>query len=336
VGPRPAVRPGYREALPHMSFQFVPATKVGCKARIALAGVAGAGKTFTALEIAKGLDRGDSRLGLIDTDRQAARKYADVFGFDWLGMTSFDPDDLTRATIAAAEQGIGTLIVDTWSPFWSGVDGMLDKVNNANTSFEGWRQMRPVERRMFDALLGYPGHVIVTMRVKTEYVVETNSAGKAEPRRIGLKPEQRDNTENEFDVFIDLDDAGTVARVSKTRCPELAGKSWSRPGAAVGEAVQAWLDRAAVGHPLNPHEVRAWALDETDMAALRARYEALEEYGQLGAVVYDRNGETLIAVGDLLTNRARELRQGKERAARAAAAAEEARPGPAAEQQGAR
>src|SRR3954471_18415056 len=100
-------------------FEFVPATKAGSKARIALLGTAGSGKTYTALRIAAGLDRGETRLGLIDTDREAARKYADVFGFHWLGMKSFSPDDLTRATIAAAQQGVGTLIVDTVSPFWS-------------------------------------------------------------------------------------------------------------------------------------------------------------------------------------------------------------------------
>lgn len=271
--------------------------------------------TWSALEIANGLERGDGQLGLIDTDRGSARKYADVFAFQWLGMTAFDPDDLTKATIAAAEQNIGTLIVDTWSPFWSGADGMLDQVGRANSNFEGWRQMRPVERRMFDALLGYPGHVIVTMRVKTEYVVETNDKGRAEPKRIGLKPEQRDGTEHEFDVVLDLDDFGTVARVSKTRCPELAGKVFTRPGAALGETVQAWLDREAVGHLLNPQEVRAWALDETDVVVLRERYEALEAVGQLDAVVYDRAG-ALTGIGTLLTDRAREIRKEQELAAR--------------------
>lgn len=301
-----------------MTFTFQPATKAGTKARIALMGPAGAGKTWTALEIAKGLDRGDGRLGLIDTDRQSARKYSDVFAFDWVGMTSFSPESLVRATIDAAEQGIGTLILDTWSPFWGGVDGMLDRVGQANSSFEGWRMMRPVERQMMDALLGFPGHVIVTMRVKTEYVVETNAQGRAEPRRVGLKPEQRDGIEHEFDVVLDLDDFGTHARVAKTRCPELAGKVFRHPGLDVGETVQAWLDREAVGQPLNPHEVRAYALENDDIVALRERFEALEALGQLEAVVYDRDGESLIGIGTLLTNRAREIRQAGERAARRA------------------
>jgi hypothetical protein len=299
-------------------FEFVPATKAGSKARIALMGVAGAGKTWTALEIAKGLERGDQAVGLIDTDRRQARKYADVFSFQWMGMTTFDPDDLTRATIAAAQQNIGTLIVDTWTPFWSGPDGMLDRVGQASSSFEGWRNMRPVERRMFDALLGYPGHVIVTMRQRTEYVVERNENGRMEPKRVGLKPEQRDGVEHEFDVVLDLDNHGAIARVGKTRCPDLAGKVFTYPGAEVGEAIQTWLGRDAVGEPLNPLQIAGWALQQDDLDALRARRDALAQAGQLDAPVYQRDGETLTSIGELLTERARELRRAAEVQARRA------------------
>lgn len=300
-----------------MSFQFVPATKQGSRARIALNGTAGAGKTWTALEIAKGLlIPDDARVGLIDTDRGSARKYADVFKFQWLGMTAYNPDDLVRATIAAAEQNIGTLIVDTGSAFWSGVDGMLDRVGSANTNFEGWRQNRPVERRMMDALFGYPGHVIITLRTKAEWVVEAADNGRMAPRRVGTKPDQRDGIEHEFDVVLDLADAGESARVTKTRCPELANRSFRHPGEDVGEIVQAWLDRDAVGEPLNPLHVASWVLETEDRDALRERYEALTEAGQLDAVVYDRDGSTLVAIGELVLQRARELRKAEELAQR--------------------
>lgn len=293
-------------------FDFEPATKQGSKARIALIGGPGAGKTWTALQIAQGLDSRPGDIGVIDTDRRSARKYADVFTFRTIAMHTYDPADLTRASIAAAEQGVGCLIVDTWSPFWGGADGMLDKVGSHASNFEGWRHMRPVERQMFDALLGYPGHVIVNLRTKVEYVVEANDKGKMEPKRIGLKPEQRDGIEYEFDVVVDLDAGGSTARVSKTRCPELTGRTFVRPGVEFGETVQAWLDRAAAGDPLNPHEIRAWALQEPrELDELRERRDALDAAGQLDAVVYDRAGE-LVSVGVLLTNLAREVRRAAE------------------------
>jgi hypothetical protein len=290
-------------------FTFQRATKAGCKARIALVGGPGSGKTWTALSIAQGL-RNPGRVGVIDTDRHSAKKYADRFDFDWLGMTTYDPADLTRATIAAREQHITTLIVDTMSPFWSGAEGMLDRVGGYSSSFEGWRNMRPIERQMMDALLGYDGHVIICLRTKVEYVVETNDKGRAEPRRIGMKPEQRDGVEYEVDVLGDLDNAGQAMRIGKTRCPELAGKVYTQPGLEVGEAVQAWLDRDAVGDTLNPHTVRDWALaDGRTLGELRERYEALSAAGQLDAVVYGLDGTALVGIGPLITERARTIKK---------------------------
>lgn len=302
-------------------YKFTKATKAGSKARIALIGGPGSGKTWTALEIVKGLETPPgTRPGLIDTDRQSAKKYADVFDFQWIGMSTFDPTELTRAVIDAGQQGIDPLIVDTWSPFWEGQDGMLDQVNRASTSFEGWRQMRPVERQMFDALLAYQGHVVVTLRTKIKYVVETNDQGKAEPRRVGIQPIQRDGIEYEFDVVADLESAGAILRVSKTRCPELANAVFTRPTGEVGERVQSWLNRAAHGELLSPHTVRDWALaDGRTFEELGERYRELEAVGQGDAVVYDVTGEKLISIAALLRERGHLLRREQERAAARAA-----------------
>lgn len=297
-------------------FEFVAATKQGSKARVALIGGPGSGKTFSALTIAQGLDGGAATIGVIDTERESARKYADMFEFRWVGMNAFNPDDLTLATLEAAQQGIDVLIVDTWSPFWGGEDGMLDRVGGFASSFEGWRQMRPVERRMVNALLGYPGHVIVNMRTKTEYVVERNDNGKMEPKRVGTKPEQRDGVEYEFDVVCDLDNAGALMRVSKSRCPELAGQVFAHPSAQVGEAIQAWLDRDAVGEPFNPRTVREWALTQQSLEQLRAKYVELAQRGQIDAVVHNLHEDKPITLGQLLNDRAAVLKQQAARAGR--------------------
>lgn len=307
-----------------MDFTFVPATKAGAFARIALVGGPGAGKTWTALELAQGLTF-DGPIGVIDTERGSARKYADAFSFGWLGFTTYDPDDLTRAVIAAGRQGVGCLIVDTLSPFWAGTSGMLDRVGEASSSFEGWRKMRPIERRMIDSLLAFPGHVIVTMRTKVEYVVERNDAGKAEPKRVGLKPEQRDGIEYEFDAVADVDRAGGVFRVTKTRCPELAEYVTAKPTRDVGARVQAWLDRDAVGLPLNPQTVRDWAIERDDQgrwtrtpAELGERHAALAAVGQLDAAVYDHTDQ-LTGVGELLVGISRDIKRTARQAERQAA-----------------
>ncbi|HZE34069.1 MAG TPA: ATP-binding protein, partial [Actinoallomurus sp.] len=185
------------------AFTFAPATKEAAKARIALAGPSGSGKTYTALVTARALAAG-GKVAVIDTERESASLYADEFTFDTLNMHAYDPRDLVKALGAAGAAGYAVVIVDSLSHFWMGSGGMLEQVDHAakrsygGNSFGGWKEARPMERQMIDALLGYPGHVIVTMRTKTEWVVQENERGRKEPKKIGTKPEQRDGIEYEF------------------------------------------------------------------------------------------------------------------------------------------
>lgn len=282
------------------NFTFQDATKDGSYARIGLAGPPGSGKTWSALEIAKAFT---DRPYLIDTERRSAAKYSDRFRFRHLVYNTFDPEDLTRGVLAAGQQGAELLIIDTWSPFWAGTDGMLDRVGKENSSFEGWRKLRPVERTMMDAIFGAPMHVIVTMRVKVEYTMQQNGKGKMEPVRVGMTPEQRNGVEYEFDVFADMDDAGRVCRITKTRCPELAETTHERPTEELGHTIRAWLERDAVGMPLNPFTVRDWMLQpERTPAELDAKIEELTRAGQLTFVIEAPNGQ-LFALGDALVSR---------------------------------
>jgi hypothetical protein len=204
---------------------FTRATKKQAKARLAFDGPSGSGKTYTSLRIATVLGE---RIAHIDTEHRSASKYADLFAFDTLQLDRYDPQLLVDALAVAAAEGYDVVIVDSLSHFWMGIDGMLEQVDKAakrvagGNSFGGWKEMRPVERKMIEALLAYPGHVIVTMRTKTEWVVEKDDRGRSVPRKIGLKAEQRDGIEYEFDIVGDLDLENELI-VSKTRCPALTG-----------------------------------------------------------------------------------------------------------------
>lgn len=276
-------------------FTFVPATKQGAYARVALVGPSGSGKTYTALTIAKAF--GES-VGVIDSENGSAAKYSDEFAFRHLVMTDFDPAKLTAALAAAAEQGINPLIIDSGSHYWEGSGGMLEQVDRAaarsgrGNNFEGWKEMRPVEREMFAAILAYPGHVIMTLRVKTDYVVELNANGKQAPKKVGLRPIQREGIEYEFDVVADMDDARFT--VSKSRCPDLTGAVIDRPTTEVGYKVIEWLNRGAVGAPDNPLTIRDWATDEArTLDELRTKYdEVLGKPALSGAPVRDHDGKT--------------------------------------------
>lgn len=221
---------------------FVKATKQQSRLRLALYGPSGSGKTYTALTIAKELG---APVAVIDTERGSASKYAgDVADFDVLELTSFEPENYVRAMREAAAAKYPTLVIDSLSHAWMGKGGLLDQADQKGGRFDAWKVLTPKQHALIDAILGYPGDVIVTMRTKTEYVVETNSNGKAAPRKVGLAPIQKDGVEYEFDVAGSMS-VDNVLTIEKTRCPALQGRSIRHPGADVAKELRAWLSDGA-------------------------------------------------------------------------------------------
>lgn len=271
---------------------FHPATRTASKARIALAGPSGSGKTYTALAFAHTL--GD-RVAVIDTERGSASKYAGLNGwaFDTVTPDSFSPDSLVALLGEAAEYDV--VVVDSLSHYWMGVDGMLeqaDKLKSRNNTFSGWKEARPAERRMIDALVSHPGHVIVTMRTKTEYVIEENERGKKEPRKVGMKPEQREGIEYEFDVVGELDFDNTLT-VSKSRIHTLAKAVVPMPGAEFAEKIADWLSEGVqVPTPIEYRDRLLAASTSDEVGAIGAEIRAHQMGG--AAVVVDGVTGTLL------------------------------------------
>lgn len=284
---------------------FAPATRQAAKARLALCGPSGSGKTYTALALAHGL--GD-HIAVIDTERGSASKYVGVndWQFDTVAPDSFSPDHLTALLAEASAGGYEVVVVDSLSHYWMGVDGMLEQVDrrSGSSSFSGWKEARPIERRMVDALIAYPGHVIVTMRTKTEYVIEDDARGKKVPRKVGMKPEQREGIEYEFDVVGDLDHTNTLT-VSKARIPTLAHVVVPQPGEDLARTIRDWLSEGQeVPDALAIREqVLSDSVTVTDLVELGAKVKGLRLDA---ASVTDAAGNPTSLV-DLIRDRWREM-----------------------------
>lgn len=221
---------------------FKKATKAQSRLRMALDGPSGSGKTFTALSIAKHLG---SRIALIDTERGSASKYASDFDFDVCELQSFSPANYIAQLHEAGKAGYDVVIVDSLSHAWTGQGGCLDQVDAVASMAKGntyvaWRKITPQHNALIDAILQSPCHVIVTMRTKTEYVMETNERGKQTPRKVGLAPVQREGMEYEFDVVGDID-LDHRLMVSKTRCAALDGYACVKDGEKIAGVLKAWL-----------------------------------------------------------------------------------------------
>lgn len=294
---------------------FTQATKEQAKARLALQGPSGSGKTYTALLVAQ---EWGNKTGVVDTENRSALKYADEFDFKHLPLTTYDPSVLIQVLAMATAEQFDTLIIDSFTHFWSGADGMLEQVEKAakrvagGNSFGGWKEMRPIERRMLGAMLAFDGHLIITMRSKTEWTIEENDRGRKVPRKIGLKADQREGLDYEMDVVGEMDLDNTLT-ITKSRCRPLSGAVISKPGKEFADTLLAWLDQGEVR--ATPATFRQRALDaRTDVAVLRALLDEATRHGLVHAPVAaeDGSGTTL---GDFITTLGRAASRPAEAAA---------------------
>ena len=286
---------------------FVRASKQQARLRMALVGPAGSGKTYTALSVATQLGK---RVAVIDTEHGSASKYASgkPFDFDVLELTDFNPQRYIDAIHEAERAGYDVLVIDSLTHAWVGRGGALEMKDNASrragvNSFTAWRDVTPLHNALIDAMLQSPCHIVMTMRVKTEYVVEKDEkTGRSIPRKIGLAPVQRDGLEYEADIVGDLDIENTLT-ITKTRCPELAGKCLQKPGADLARTLLAWLSDGAPAaapevaappaDPLSPGvDVPAMAMPPTD--AVRLAWEKLK--AERGDAAKEAWGAAVIAV----------------------------------------
>lgn len=226
-------------------FQFERAVKNKEKLRLALDGVTGGGKTWTSLTIGSFLAfKEGGKIAVIDSERSSAKKYASDFEFDHLTLPDYDPRTYTAAIKSAINAGYAVIIVDSLSHAWEGTLEMKDAEaarSRSHDSYIAWRKVTPVHNELIDTMLRAPAHVIVTMRSKMEYVHGQDDSGKTKVEKVGLKPQQREGVEYEFDIVGDMEPDNTLI-VSKTRCSALNGKIFKRPGDDLAQVIWEWLN----------------------------------------------------------------------------------------------
>jgi hypothetical protein len=227
---------------------FVKAEKSKAKLRMALFGTAGSGKTFTALRVATGIAKAvNSRIAVIDTERGSASKYADRFDFDTLELLPPTLDNYINAFKDAEKAGYKVLVIDSLSHGWQElleeIEALAKQRYNGNT-FRAWGEGTPKQREFVDAMLAFNGHIIASMRAKTDYIISDDGKGKMKPQRVGLAPEQGKGIEYEFDLLAEIN-AEHYATVIKDRTGKYQDKGIEKPGEEWGAELVAWLNEGA-------------------------------------------------------------------------------------------
>jgi hypothetical protein len=225
-----------------------PAVKSAAKARIAIYGVGGSGKSLSALMIARGLVGEEGTIAVLDTEGGTASIYADRFDFSTIVMNApFATTRFRDAVDNASAAGFDCLIVDGISPFWDGPGGVLELVDLGKKRGGGWADGTPAQQIMQQAISTCPIHIILTMRAKSDTVIEMVN-GKATPRKVGMKYVQRDSIEYEVSWLFYADKDHSLTIDKQRGMEELDGitigadtRQRPEPAEALGGRIRAWL-----------------------------------------------------------------------------------------------
>jgi hypothetical protein len=223
---------------------FTRAEKKKSKLRLAIYGPSGAGKTLSSLLIAKGIG---GSIALIDTEHGRAAIYADRAEYDTLELQDKTISGYITAINAAAQAGYQILVIDSLSHAWKELIEEMDRITDKKfkgNSFRAWSEGTPQQNRMIDAILKYPGHIIATMRSKTEYVVEQVN-GKSAPRKIGLAPEQGKGLEYEFNLLLAINQNHFATIEKDNTGGDFQDVEIDKPGVEFGKQLVALLDGSA-------------------------------------------------------------------------------------------
>lgn len=249
------------------------------KLKIALTGVSGSGKTYSALRLARGIVGAEGKILVVDTEGRSARLYKNKIihqgvPIDYTHIRLVPPyriEDYFEAINMAETKGFDVLILDSISHAWNGSGGLLERHDDVSKrmsgkSFNAWSEITPLHNEFISRIINAEVHIIATMRSKTDYLVSTNENGKMSPQKIGLAPIQREGMDYEFDIVLDIDKSH-LATASKDRTSELDGNVFLITE-AVGERIGTWVEERIAALP-ETQDKKAFGVDMSEILNLK-------------------------------------------------------------------
>ncbi len=248
---------------------FRPALRTEAKPLIGLYSESGAGKTYSALLLARGFVGPTGTIGMIETEAGRGEAYAEVIpgGYNVIPIRDdFSPERYGEAITAAEKAGCEALIIDSASHEGEGAGGVLSMAAaNQEKGKKGvlvWQQPKMSHQREFMLrLLATPiPLVVVCMRAKYPMQEKKKPSGEKEwVRSEDLEPKQAD------DILFEMFGHGWIEkhthkfRGTKYTLPELRqvlidGEPISL---ATGERLAAWAKGGTVKAQTWPERIAA-------------------------------------------------------------------------------
>ena len=228
--------------------QLRKATRQKAKIRLGLSAVAGGGKTYSALLIAKGMCGDWSKVAIIDTENGSGDLYCHLGDYNVISLQApYEPERYIEAIKACEAGGMEVIIIDSITHEWDGKGGCLeivDRLTQASThknSYIAWGKVTPRHQSFIDSILQSKCHIITTVRRKQDYEMTKGGDGKIKVEKAGLKEITREGFEYELTVNLELDH-GHHATASKDRTGLFSGKPEFIPSEATGQMIAEWCE----------------------------------------------------------------------------------------------
>jgi hypothetical protein len=200
-------------------------------------------------------------------------------------------------------------VIDSLSHAWRELTEEVDRLTLSSTSknsFLSWGKVGPKQKRFIDAILNYPGHIIATMRSKTEWVIGEGRNGKTAPEKLGLAPEQGKGIEYEFDLLLEMNQ-NHQAVVTKDRTGKFQDETIEKPGEDFGLALYDWLSTGKAEIPAAPAtEPAAKVPAKPQKAAAPGAKSNPEQPAAGGNTLKEQSDGVIQEIGKIITAAAKE------------------------------
>jgi hypothetical protein len=241
--------------------QLKKATRKKVKLRLNLSAPSGAGKTYGALLLAKGLVGSWDKIAVIDTENGSASLYEHLGNFNVIDLVPpFSPERYIEAIDACVSGGMEVIIIDSSSHEWSGPGGCLEineklaQAKYRRNTWSAWNETTPRHDAFVQKVLHCDAHVITCTRSKMETIMGEDKKIK----KVGMKDIQRDGWEYELTVSLSIDRDTHMTVASKDRTELFEGKEPFLISEETGTLIKEWCDKGVV--PEKPKEIDYFSL----------------------------------------------------------------------------
>lgn len=225
-----------------MSLVLKKATRKQVKLRLNISAPSGAGKTYSALRMAKGLCGDWTKVAVIDTENGSASLYSDLGDFNVIDLAPpFTPEKYTQALNACVEAGMEVVIIDSTTHEWACLieeNELLAQARFRGNTWSAWSQTTPRHDKFINSILHSPVHVITCTRSKMETIMGDDKKVK----KVGMKDVQREGWEYELTISLNIDRDTHLASPSKDRTNLFEGKNPFLVTEETGKEIANWCN----------------------------------------------------------------------------------------------